>query len=109
MVCSNYESLSLQLWGDDADEFRPDRHLRQNRMKQYPFTFIPFSVGQRDCIGRHLAIKEAKVIMINLLANFDLTLAPGQEDVPTDSYVIPVRPQDGIFMTVRRRTAASTS
>jgi cytochrome P450 len=97
-----------KLWGSDAGEFRPERHrkgeLARTLGKDANYTFIPFSVGSRECIGRRLALIEAKTIMAYVLKNFTLDLAPKQSrDPATDCYIIPVRPRDGMYMTIRAR------
>lgn len=40
------------VWGPDADEFRPERMLEENFQKLPPGCFKPFGNGQRACIGR---------------------------------------------------------
>jgi cytochrome P450 len=38
------------LWGDDADDFNPERWIDPNRMKKFvanPTMFTPFSAGPR--------------------------------------------------------------
>lgn len=72
-------------------------------MKDRAFSFIPFSVGSRDCLGRFLAIVEGKVILAYMLRHFEITLCEGQRNVKTDCYIIPVRPEQGIYVQVRPR------
>ncbi|KAL1411303.1 hypothetical protein Q8F55_002254 [Vanrija albida] len=52
---------SKDIWGDDADTFRPERweHAtpRQNN------AFMPFSTGPRGCIGRNVAEMELKLML----------------------------------------------
>jgi cytochrome P450 len=95
---------SPAIWGDDVDCFRPERFDRGDARenKRHPFSYMPFSLGPRDCIGRNLAIIEAKVVLSSILQRFDMSVAPGQPDeVPTDSYIIPVRPAGGLYMNIK--------
>lgn len=41
-----------EIWGKDADQFRPERWL-EKQLPSNPNAFIPFSIGKRNCIGKH--------------------------------------------------------
>ncbi|KAH7194976.1 cytochrome P450 [Fusarium oxysporum] len=72
-----------QVWGSDADEFRPES------MADEFFNILPknawkaFGNGMRGCIGKEFAWQEAQVITIMILQNFDLSKAgPTPSDIP---------------------------
>ena len=83
---------SPAIWGADAREFVPERFSRERSAGRHAYAFMPFSQGPRNCIGQHLALNEAKVVLGSLLRAFSLRLAPGERAPDTDSYIIPVRP-----------------
>uniref|UniRef100_F7B7M2 Thromboxane-A synthase n=1 Tax=Ornithorhynchus anatinus TaxID=9258 RepID=F7B7M2_ORNAN len=56
----------------EPDEFRPERFSKEMREKRDPYTFIPFGVGPRNCIGMRFALLNMKVAIIGLLQNFSL-------------------------------------
>lgn len=39
-----------QYWGEDAEQFRPERFLEAPL--KHPAAFLPFSYGPRNCIGK---------------------------------------------------------
>ncbi|KAJ6595533.1 cytochrome P450 monooxygenase CYP63 [Mycena vulgaris] len=68
------------LWGDDADEFRPERWLDPTttaKVNATPFMYCPFSGGPRICIGQEFALNEAGFFLVKLLQRFNsFKLAP---------------------------------
>ncbi|KIM44015.1 hypothetical protein M413DRAFT_67983 [Hebeloma cylindrosporum] len=70
---------SPALWGDDADDFDPDRWIDTERVARFvatPSMFNPFSAGPRICIGQNYAYNEMSYFLVRLLQQFDrFTLA----------------------------------
>ena len=63
---------SKEIWGPDADEFRPERW--EDATKRQKNAFIPFSYGPRACIGRNVADMELKLIVAAWARRFDVQL-----------------------------------
>lgn len=58
-------------WGDDAQEFDPDRFDRAISGRT-PATFKPFGTGERACIGRQFSLHEAVLVLVMVLHRHDL-------------------------------------
>ncbi|KAL6149689.1 hypothetical protein ACJQWK_02637 [Exserohilum turcicum] len=55
------------LWGQDADEFRPDRWDGRKSGWEY----LPFNGGARICIGQQFALTEAAYTVVRLAQRFE--------------------------------------
>ncbi|KAJ4759432.1 Cytochrome P450 704C1 [Rhynchospora pubera] len=60
------------LWGDDAEEFKPERWLDKNGLfvPQSPFKFTAFQAGPRICLGKEFAYRQMKIFAATLLFFF---------------------------------------
>ncbi|OAB26832.1 NADPH--cytochrome reductase [Paenibacillus macquariensis subsp. defensor] len=88
-------------WGEDVDEFRPERFEDQSKVPINAYK--PFGNGQRACIGQQFALHEAILVLGMLLKHFEfidysnytlkvketLTLKP-------DDFEIQVRPREQV-------------
>ncbi|CAD0254264.1 unnamed protein product [Spodoptera exigua] len=54
-------------------KFDPERFSHENRDKIIPFTYLPFGLGPRNCIGSRFALCEVKVMLYLLLRDLKLT------------------------------------
>lgn len=65
------------IWGDDAEDFKPERWLNDNGVFQpeSPFKFIAFHAGPRICLGRDFSYRQMKIMTIALLHFFQFNLA----------------------------------
>ncbi|KAJ0962283.1 hypothetical protein J5N97_030111 [Dioscorea zingiberensis] len=72
-----------KLWGPDAARFNPARFGEGARAAKHPTAFIPFGLGARMCIGKNLALLEAKLTVAIILQRFSFRLAPSYVHAPT--------------------------
>ncbi|EED16091.1 cytochrome P450 alkane hydroxylase, putative [Talaromyces stipitatus ATCC 10500] len=56
------------LWGEDAEEFRPERWEENGR---HGWEYLPFNGGPRICLGQQYALTEASYVLVRLLQRFD--------------------------------------
>ncbi|KAH7381087.1 putative cytochrome P450 pisatin demethylase [Cadophora sp. MPI-SDFR-AT-0126] len=67
------------IFGDDADVFRPERWLQAeedpDRYRQMEAYYMPFGLGSRTCLGRHVSTLEMCKLVPELIGRFDFELA----------------------------------
>lgn len=66
----------------DPDRFDPERFNDENKGKIKPYTYFPFGLGPRNCIGSRLALLETKTVMFHILRHFEV--------VPVEKSIIPI-------------------
>lgn len=61
------------IWGDDAEEFRPERWVEEDGpvKKQMGWTYIPFSAGRRICPGMDITLTENAYVLVRLMREFE--------------------------------------
>ncbi|ESQ51630.1 hypothetical protein EUTSA_v10017655mg, partial [Eutrema salsugineum] len=60
------------LWGQEAEEFKPKRHLDSPLdCRAKDLNYIPFGSGRRICPGTSFALGLAQVAVANLVGRFD--------------------------------------
>jgi unspecific monooxygenase len=87
-------------WGDDADQFRPDRFLPEAVRKLPPRIYKPFGTGPRACIGRQFALHEMMLTLAAVLHQFDLEPDPGYNLEVSE--MMTLKP-DGLRLRMHRR------
>ncbi|GAB9470858.1 Cytochrome p450 86a2 [Globisporangium polare] len=72
---------SKNVWGPDADEFKPERWIDPTTgslIQVSPFKFPVFHGGPRLCLGINLAMLEMKIVASSLLSKFHISVLPNQ-------------------------------
>lgn len=91
------------VWGDDADEFDPDRFLPERSRGRMPHTYKPFGTGERACIGRQFALHEAVLVLARLVHRYDLAGDPDYDLRVTERLTLM---PEGFRLSLRLRTPA---
>ncbi|XP_058744103.1 cytochrome P450 704C1-like [Vicia villosa] len=85
MVCYQPYAMGRMkfIWGDDAEEFRPERWLDENGIFQpeSPFKFTAFQAGPRICLGKEFAYRQMKIFSAVLLGCFRFKLNDEKKNV----------------------------
>ncbi|KAF2121809.1 cytochrome P450 52A12 [Lophiotrema nucula] len=68
------------LWGEDADDFRPERWDGRRSGWEY----LPFNGGPRICIGQQFALTEAGYVITRLLQRFEVMEGVGNTWLPKE-------------------------
>ncbi|KAH6638279.1 benzoate para-hydroxylase [Boeremia exigua] len=67
---------SKEIWGPDADTFRPERWEKVTEKQKA--AFIPFSYGPRACVGRNVAEMELALIVCTVFKRYEFELRQGE-------------------------------
>ncbi|KAG8809794.1 hypothetical protein FRC18_004386, partial [Serendipita sp. 400] len=93
-----------QVYGEDAEQFRPERMLDGKFETLPPKAWIPFGNGARACIGRAFAWQEAIIALVTLFQRFDFVLANSEYNlklkqtltIKPDEFYIHAIPRAGV-------------
>ncbi|KAM3917967.1 cholesterol 24-hydroxylase-like isoform 1-T1 [Leptodactylus fuscus] len=105
LMFNSYVMGRMQQFFPDPLVFNPDR-FHPDAPKPY-FSYFPFSLGPRTCIGQVFAQMEAKVVMAKLVQRYQFELVEGQSFAIMDSGTL--RPMDGVICRLRPRTNSGKS
>jgi cytochrome P450 len=94
------------VWGSDADVFRPERWIEDPDLKQKvtPCSFMPFAVGKRACIGKEFAMHELLIGIAMFFRHFEASW-PADQQEPFRLTGIVTKPRDPFYLALRLRRA----
>ncbi|CAH2060253.1 unnamed protein product [Thlaspi arvense] len=91
------------IWGEDAMEFKPERWvLETGGLRHEPsHKFFSFNAGPRTCLGKHLAMTHLKIIVVEMLQNYDIEVDKGHKIEPSPGIIL--RMKHGLKVTLNKR------
>ncbi|CAH1101929.1 unnamed protein product [Psylliodes chrysocephalus] len=103
LFVSPFVTHRLEEFYPDPLKFDPDRFEESRVAKMHPYSYLPFSLGPRNCIGYKFSIIELKILLFYFLKKYVISLPPGKEEVQI-SYRATIRASGGIWLTLTPRT-----
>ena len=98
---------SLQLWGPDAAEFRPERWIdaetgkpNNNGGAGSNYALMTFLHGPRSCVGQGFAKAELRTLLAAWMLSFEFEMARPDEVLVPDGMVT-VKPKGGLYLRVK--------
>lgn len=107
VVFSQYvNSRKQNIYGPDADGFRPERWESQE-LAGIGWAYFPFNGGPRQCLGEDFAIMEVSYTIVRLLKSCLITLPANDKIEPIGSerqrLTLVLSSADGCRVTIKRR------
>lgn len=90
---------SHQIWGPDAEEFRPERWLEGGGPKS-PLNLITFLHGPRSCIGQAFSRAELKCLVAAMVTGFEMKMA-NPEEIIEPAGLATIKPKNGLRLLLR--------
>ncbi|OVA20921.1 Cytochrome P450 [Macleaya cordata] len=93
------------IWGEDAEEFRPERWIDQDGFfrGESSFKFTAFQAGPRICLGKEFAYRQMKIFAAILLGCFSFKLADESKPVNYRT-MLNLHIDDGLYLQASHRS-----
>ncbi|MER2563607.1 MAG: cytochrome P450 [Myxococcaceae bacterium] len=88
----------------DPERFDPGHFAPEKAQGRNPWSYLPFSGGQRACIGNTFSLVETVVLLAQLVKRFDVEVDPGAREVKPIAMVT-VRPDKPVMVKLTPRVA----
>ncbi|CAK1594451.1 unnamed protein product [Parnassius mnemosyne] len=89
------------IWGDDVEEFKPERWLDTATLPSCPTAFAAFNIGRRICIGKSFAFMSMKTTLSHVLRHYRVK---GNHTKMVLKIDVVLKPKYGHHISIDRRT-----
>ncbi|BDS09709.1 cytochrome P450 [Aureispira anguillae] len=86
------------IW-EHPNDFIPERFQPELKKQMHKCSFVPFGAGQRMCIGYQFAFMEMKILLADIVSNYDFVLDPDAPEVEVEPLTT-LKPKDGVWISV---------
>ena len=84
----------------EPEKFDPDRFSPENREAQVAYSYMPFGIGPRQCIGFRFALLEMKIAVFKILSKVKFRMAADTVSELKFRSVLIMQPRDSIFLEI---------
>jgi cytochrome P450 len=103
--CVSYAAYTMhrlpEIYGADADEFRPSRWLDTKNPLRPGWGYLPFNGGPRICLGQQSAIVESSYVITRIVQSFKRLEPRGAPFV--ENLSLTLSHHDGVKLAVWRK------
>ncbi|KAI9838618.1 MAG: hypothetical protein M1819_004932 [Sarea resinae] len=86
------------IWGPDANEFRPERWDG----RKHDWSYLPFNGGPRICLGQQYALSEASFVVVRMLQRFAKIEATDGDEGLKKGISVTLYPANGVRVRLHR-------
>ncbi|XP_015178741.1 PREDICTED: probable cytochrome P450 4aa1 [Polistes dominula] len=102
VLISPYITHRIPDYYPDPESFKPERFDVNNSKKLDPHAYIPFSIGNRKCIGNKFTMLEMKAIFSTIIRNFILEPVENKHKINV-KFRLTLRAKGGVWIKFRPR------
>lgn len=87
----------------NPEKFDPERFNAENKHKIDPYTYFPFGLGPRKCIGNRFALMEIKIVIVHILQKFIIKSTEKTKPVIFKKGSFQMIPESGLWIGLEKR------
>lgn len=95
---------NIELWGEDADKFNPDRWMAPGQANaggaESNYAFLTFLHGPRSCIGMKFAVAEFACLLAAFVGTWEFKMVDPDEEIEIKGGVT-ARPKNGVTVFLK--------